>query len=156
MLADELKAVFTEKGLTLATAESCTGGLLGAAITSVPGSSAYYMGGVISYANSAKIDLLGVDPDVLEQAGAVSIQTAEEMARGARERFKVDGALSITGIAGPGGGTEEKPVGLTFMALAEEGRITIQRLMGHGSREENRNDAVEIALKWLIEWAQTY
>ncbi len=103
-----------ERGLHLATAESCTGGLIAARLTSVPGSTDVITGGIVSYANEVKIEQLGVPPELIEQHGAVSAEVAEAMARGARERLGVDVAVSVTGIAGPGGGTEEKPVGLVF------------------------------------------
>jgi nicotinamide-nucleotide amidase len=103
-----------ERGLTLATAESCTGGLVAARLTAVPGSSDAIVGGIVSYANGVKIDQLGVPAALIEKHGAVSAEVAEAMARGARERLGVDVAVSVTGVAGPGGGTEEKPVGLVY------------------------------------------
>jgi nicotinamide-nucleotide amidase len=106
-----------KRGLTIATAESCTGGLVGHRITNVPGSSSYFLGGVVSYSNEAKSDLIGVDPRLIEEHGAVSEAVAKAMAVGAAKRFGTDYAVAITGIAGPDGGTPEKPVGLTYIAV---------------------------------------
>jgi nicotinamide-nucleotide amidase len=109
--------ILIQKSLTIAVAESCTGGLIGHMITSVPGSSADFMGGRISYSTQAKCDLLSVSPETLKQFGAVSHETAKEMATGVRDRFNTDIGLSVTGIAGPDGGTKEKPVGTVFMGF---------------------------------------
>lgn len=121
---DTLEAVvgrmLAERGLTLATAESCTGGRVGDAITNVPGSSAYYRGGVIVYGNSTKIDLAGVDEAALAEDGAVSERVARQLAEGVRQRLGADLGLSTTGIAGPGGGTPEKPVGTVWLGYADE------------------------------------
>jgi nicotinamide-nucleotide amidase len=103
-----------ERNYSLATAESCTGGLIAARLTSVPGSTDVIVGGIVSYANEVKVEQLGVAPELIEEYGAVSAEVAEAMARGARDRFGVDVAVSVTGIAGPGGGTQEKPVGLVY------------------------------------------
>ncbi|MBK4731513.1 competence/damage-inducible protein A [Oxynema sp. CENA135] len=117
-LASVVGRLLLESGQTIAVAESCTGGGLGQLITAVAGSSSYFMGGVISYDNQVKIALLGVDPAVLEREGAVSATVAEQMARGVRDRLGTDWGVSITGIAGPGGGSEAKPVGLVYIGLA--------------------------------------
>ena len=112
-----------DRGWTLATAESCTGGLVAAGLTAIPGSSDVVVGGIVSYANEVKIGELGVPAELIEEHGAVSAEVAEAMARGARERLGVDVAVSVTGVAGPGGGTEEKPVGLVyFHAETPDGR----------------------------------
>ena len=116
--AQKLVDSATEKGITIATAESCTGGLIGAAITAIPGSSTPFKGGIIAYDNAVKTKLLGVSPSVLGKYGAVSQKTAERMAVGAIERLGVDMAVSVTGVAGPSGGSEEKPVGTVWMGVA--------------------------------------
>ncbi|MBP0012857.1 MAG: competence/damage-inducible protein A [Roseofilum sp. SID2] len=127
-LADVVGKLLLESGQTLAVAESCTGGGLGAAITAVPGSSAYFRGGVIAYDNQVKIGLLGVNPDDLGAYGAVSDRIAEQMATGIQQKLNTDWALSITGIAGPGGGTAEKPIGLVYIGLASpNGEVTHYR-----------------------------
>ena len=116
-----------ELGLTLATAESCTGGLLGHRITGVSGSSDYYLGGVVSYNNKAKMELLGVKKQTLEKFGAVSEETVREMAQGVQSLFKSDLGISISGIAGPTGGSPEKPVGLIYIGLSSEKEVTIKK-----------------------------
>ena len=127
-LASAVGRRLVERGETLAVAESCTGGLLGALITDVPGASRYFTGGVISYANEAKRDLLGVPQDVLDTHGAVSEPVAEAMAAGVRARLKADRALAITGIAGPTGGTPTKPVGLIYVGLSGPDGTRVQML----------------------------
>lgn len=135
-LADVLGALLAEQGRTIAAAESFTAGAIGAAITAVPGASRYFLGGVTAYSNRAKETMLGVSAATLARHGAVSEETAQEMAAGARERFGADLAVSSTGIAGPDGGTSEKPVGLVYLGLATgEGAISTRHLVG-GSREE--------------------
>ena len=114
-------AALRERGLTLALAESCTGGGIAAMLTDVPGSSSFFLLGAVAYANSAKTTLLGVDPDILEEHGAVSEAVARAMARGARERAGSDLALSVTGVAGPGGGSEDKPVGTVWFGVCGAG-----------------------------------
>ncbi|MGH2356722.1 MAG: CinA family protein [Candidatus Limnocylindria bacterium] len=134
-------------GWRLSTAESSTGGLIGHAITMIPGASAYYVGGVICYTNQAKQVELGVPRELIEQHGAVSAEVAEAMAEGARHRFGVELGLATTGIAGPDGGSEGKPVGLHFVAAAFRGRPTLveQRAFGH-DREGNKAAAALLAL----------
>ena len=117
-LAAVLGRMLAERRLTLATAESCTGGMIGEALTDIPGSSAYYLGGTVTYANSAKGEMLGVDDALIDAHGAVSEQVARAMAEGIRERLGADIAVSVTGIAGPGGGTPEKPVGTVWIGIA--------------------------------------
>ncbi len=140
-----------ETGLTLATAESCTGGLLAKLLTDVPGSSEYYIGGVISYSNKVKIGLLGVRPETLKKYGAVSADTAKEMAEGVRDAISTDLSLAITGIAGPGGGTVEKPLGTVFIALSSLGEDTsLLELHLKGTRAGIRAQSAEAALKLLL------
>ncbi len=143
------------RGWWLAVAESCTGGLLGHRITNVPGASAYFRGGVIAYANEVKMQLLGVPEAVLLKHGAVGEPTVRAMAWGVKERLQADVALAISGIAGPGGGTPEKPVGTTWIALATPEGIQARRYRFSGSREENKWQATEAALQWLLEVLQT-
>jgi nicotinamide-nucleotide amidase len=136
-------------GFTLAVAESCTGGLISERLTNVPGSSAYFIEGVITYSNEAKTRLLGVDPKLIKEFGAVSKQVARDMARGVRHRAKTDFGLAVTGIAGPGGGTEERPVGLVYIALADDAHTEHKRLMLPGDRELIRWRASQAALDML-------
>jgi len=133
-------------GRTLAVAESCTGGLLAQMLTSVPGSSAWFLGGVVSYANEAKEKLLGVSPRYLEKFGAVSSAVALGMAQGVRRRFAVDVGVSVTGIAGPSGGTAEKPVGLVFIGLDSGRTVLHQRHLFEGNRGQVRQQAARCAL----------
>ena len=134
---------------TLAVAESCTGGLIAQRLTSVPGSSKYFIEGVVTYANESKMRLLGVDKNVIREFGAVSQQVARDMARGVRDRAQTDFGLAVTGIAGPDGGTEEKPVGLVFIALADDAHTEHKRLMIPGDRELIRWRASQAALDML-------
>ncbi|MCL5734457.1 MAG: competence/damage-inducible protein A [Actinobacteria bacterium] len=136
-------------GLTLSVAESCTGGLLGKRVTEVPGSSDYFVGGVISYDNMAKTRILGVRDDLIAQQGAVSADVAEAMARGVASLLATDCALSVTGVAGPGGGTEEKPVGLVYIGCAIRGVVEVERLRLFGRREQIRERASLSALDLL-------
>jgi nicotinamide-nucleotide amidase len=136
-------------GYTLAVAESCTGGLIAQRLTDVPGSSKYFIEGVVAYANDAKTRALGVEPVLLLEHGAVSAPVAEAMAAGIRNRARTDFGLSITGIAGPGGGTEEKPVGLVFIALAGEAHTEHRRMIIPGDRNLIRWRASQAALDLL-------
>lgn len=137
-LSAEVINLATEKGVTVATAESCTGGLIGAAITSIPGSSTPFKGGIIAYDNAVKTKLLAVSPSVLGKYGAVSEKTAQRMAAGAIERLNVDVAVSVTGVAGPGGGSEDKPVGTVWIGLAQKGQPPIARLFNFGDIGRNK------------------
>lgn len=152
-MADEPETALGEmlaaRRLTLAVAESCTGGLLGQRITSVSGSSRYFLGGIISYSNSAKIQQLGVDPVTLECKGAVSVETASQMARGACKMFGADLGVSITGIAGPEGGSVEKPVGLVFVGASHGDRCEVGEYHFDGGREEIRMQASQAALELI-------
>lgn len=137
------------RGEVLGTAESCTGGLLGARLTSVPGSSAWYAGGVVSYSNAVKESALGVPGALIEGHGAVSAEVAGAMARGARERLGCAWAIAVTGVAGPGGGTPEKPVGLVYVAIAGPDEVQVHDLRLHGDRERIRMRTCTIALHLL-------
>ena len=143
-----------ERGLKLALAESCSGGLLGSRITDVPGSSEYFVGGVIAYAYEAKVELLGVTWATLNSKGAVSRETVLEMARGVRERMKAHLAVSVSGIAGPGGGTPEKPVGTTWIGLVAQDGEWAKVFQFSGNREENKVLAVDAALQLLLDYLQ--
>ena len=153
-LAERLQGLCLGRGLTVATAESCTGGLVAAAITEVPGSSGYFAGGVVAYADAAKAALLGVPEAALDAHGAVSAQVAVAMASGARARFDTTLAVSITGVAGPDGGSDEKPVGLTYIGLARSAGVEVRRLQLGGDRGGNREGAARAALEWLIDAAE--
>ncbi|MCX7838735.1 MAG: CinA family protein [Anaerolineae bacterium] len=137
---------------TLAIAESCTGGLLTHRLTNVPGSSAYIIASVIAYAYEAKVIALGVSWDTLNRFGAVSAETATEMARGARERFSATLGLAITGIAGPGGGTPEKPVGLVYLALDDARQTMVERHVWSGNRVQNKEQSAQAALELLYRY----
>lgn len=150
-LPDEVGALLARHGFTLSVAESCTGGLLGDLLTSVPGSSGYFVGGVIAYSDRVKAGLVGVSRDTLRAHGAVSEAVAGEMASGARRLFGTDLALSVTGIAGPTGGTPQKPVGLVFVALGGPGGVQIQRHLFHGDRAAVKRQSAEAALRLLLQ-----
>lgn len=145
-------SLLTAKKQTLAVAESCTGGLLTHRLTNVPGSSGYLIGGFVAYAYEAKVAALGVTWDTLNRYGAVSPETALAMARGARDRLGSTLGLSITGIAGPGGGMPGKPVGLTYIALVGEPGETVQRYVWPGDRIKNKELSAEAALVVLREY----
>jgi PncC family amidohydrolase len=150
-LVRRLAARLGETGQTLSTAESCTGGLLAAAITDLPGSSSFFSGGLIPYTNRMKHELLGVPEDLLKAKGAVSAEVAVAMAQGARERLGTDLALSVTGIAGPAADGTEKPVGLTFIGLAGPELVLVRQFNWKGDRWENRRLSVEAALNLALE-----
>ncbi len=151
-LARTVGDVLRARGWTLAVAESCTGGLLGHLITDVAGSSDYFVGGVIAYSNAAKQELLGVRTATLAQYGAVSEPAAREMAARARHLLRADVALAVTGIAGPGGGTLEKPVGLVYIALDAADRRECRRYVWDGDRTTNKLQSARAALTILCEW----
>jgi len=150
-LADELGALLAREGLTVSVAESCTGGLLGSLITDRPGSSVYFMGGVIAYADQVKRDELGVPAALLTRHGAVSREVALAMAEGIRARFGTSLAASTTGIAGPDSDGSNKPVGLTYIAIVSEWGSRCEQYMFSGNRWANRRQAAEQALHLLIE-----
>jgi PncC family amidohydrolase len=144
-------AALVGRGWTVAVAESCTGGLLGAALTAVPGSSRYVRGGVIAYDNDVKRALLEVDGDVLERHGAVSQEVALAMARGARRRLETDVGVGITGVAGPGAEEDGKPAGLVYVAVATPTADRVVRLDEDRGREANRAAAVTAALRLVLD-----
>lgn len=150
-LVEALVKKLIEKKLTISTAESCTGGLIASEITSVAGSSEIFGSGYVTYANSAKMKMLGVEDKTLADFGAVSEQTAKEMAEGAKAASGADIAVSVTGIAGPGGGTPEKPVGLVYAALADNDGTIVQKFNLDGSREKVRGRTVKNVLKMVIQ-----
>ena len=162
---DELESVvgsiLRDRGQTVSTAESCTGGLLGHRLTNVPGSSAYYVLGIVAYSNQAKISELGIDPDLIDKHGAVSSQVAEVLARNVREKSSSDFGLGVTGIAGPDGGTPEKPVGLVFTALSWNGGQHVLKNIFLGSRERVKFQSSQKILDMLRlhlqgqDWHQT-
>ena len=155
MLEEELGEKLRDRKLTIAVAESCTGGLLGSKITDVAGSSEYFLGGVIAYQNEVKESLLHVPQDVIAAHGAVSAQTVEAMAVGCRDLFKCDIAVSITGIAGPGGGSAEKPVGLVYVGLATASDVISRRFQWDGSRIQNKESSVRAAMEMILAALQT-
>lgn len=137
-------------GRTLVTAESCTGGGIGAALTAVPGSSAVYKGGIISYTNEIKERFLGVDHQVLEKYGAVSAVVAEAMAAGAKAAMNADIAVSVTGLAGPGGDDYGNPVGTVYIGYASDREVFSRCFLFNGDRQEIRNQATEAALQVVL------
>lgn len=148
-VAEKLVELLKVRGLTCATAESCTGGGVGSAITAVPGSSAVFAGGVISYSNEVKRNILGVSADILQTVGAVSSETAAQMAEGVRKLLKTDLAVSLTGIAGPDGGSDEKPVGLVWFGLATKDGVRTEKCIFRGDRAQVRAQAITHALGML-------
>lgn len=140
-----------EKNISVATAESCTGGKIASAVTDVPGASGIFGYGVVTYSNEAKVKILGVSQSTLDAHGAVSEETAYEMAKGLRKLSGAAVAVSVTGIAGPGGGSAEKPVGLVYMGLAVNGEIFVKKNLFKGDRDEIRRQTVETALCWIAE-----
>jgi len=147
----KLKRLF----LTVSAAESVTGGLIGSRLTDVAGSSDYYLGGVVAYSNDAKVKLLGVKQETLTAHGAVSEPTAREMAEGVRHSFGTDIGLAVTGIAGPGGATRDKPVGLMWLAVSAKGYSEARSIRLSGDRLENKAGAAEAVLKLLEDFLDT-
>ena len=151
-LAVDVGRALAERGWMLATAESCTGGLLAGAITDVAGSSGWFDRGLVTYSNEAKVDLLGVAPDTLARFGAVSEATVREMAVGALSHSRADVAVAITGVAGPAGGTPDKPVGLVWFAWAlRDGRADAESRHFEGDRAAVRDASVGVALRGILE-----
>jgi PncC family amidohydrolase len=145
-----------KNNLTIATAESCTGGLLAHSLTNISGSSEYFDRGVVTYSNKAKMDLLKVSPTILQKYGAVSLQTAKAMAIGVRDSANVDIGISITGIAGPTGGTKEKPVGLVFIGIATYNSSEVQHFIFSKDRLQNKEETCKKALEILLDTLQNW
>lgn len=151
-LSLQLGEVLIRKNMRVVLAESCTGGGLAEEITAVQGSTAWFERGYVTYSNASKIEMLGVSPETIETYGAVSQQTAKEMAEGALKHSHGDISLSITGIAGPSGGTPEKPVGTVWFGLADKsGRCEARHGQFTSGRKNVRSSSIEFALKWLLE-----
>lgn len=140
------------RGLKLGLAESCTGGLIADRLTNIPGSSDYFLGGIVAYAYEAKVALLGVSWETLRSFGAVSRETVLEMARGARRALGSDLALSVSGIAGPGGGTPEKPVGTTWIGLVAPDGEWARHLVWEGDRIQNKRSSAEAAIQLVADY----
>ena len=151
-LEQEVGNLLRQKGLTLGLVESATGGLISHLITNISGSSDYYKGSVTAYSNEAKIEIVGVKADTIDQYGAVSPQVAEEMAQRGRKVLAADICLSDTGIAGPAGATPGKPLGLFYIGLSHQAGTYSQKQTFQGNREQNKRLAAEAALGWLKEY----
>ncbi|MEP6943954.1 MAG: CinA family protein [Betaproteobacteria bacterium] len=150
-LADRLGRVALARGIMLAAAESCTGGMVAGALTAVPGSSQWFERGFVTYSNEAKAEMLGVSLATLERGGAVSVETASEMAVGALQGSRADWSVAVTGVAGPDGGTAQKPVGTVCFAWAGPAGLTTERTLLGGSRAEVREESVRRALQGLLD-----
>lgn len=148
--AETLGKLLLAKKLTLSTAESCTGGLIGAALTSIPGSSQWFRGGIIAYDNRIKISLLEVPEGILEKYGAVSEEVVLAMAEGAAKKLNTDCSIAVSGIAGPDGGTEEKPVGLVFIGIYCNGKVEVFKNIFPGTRQDVRKQAVGKSIDYMI------
>jgi PncC family amidohydrolase len=148
-LAEAVLELSRARGWTLATAESCTGGLVGARLTEVPGASDAYVGGIVAYSDDVKRAQLAVRAETLREHGAVSAETAAEMATGARHALAADVAVAVTGVAGPGGGTPDKPVGLVYVTVESPGGDSTERLHLEGDRQAIRAQATDAALRLL-------
>ena len=149
--AEQLIGLLKSKRLRMSAAESCTGGMIGCMMTSVPGSSDVFLGSAVTYSNDAKERILGVSHQTLMDHGAVSMETASEMAKGSIDAYESDVAVSVTGIAGPGGATPEKPVGLVYIAVADGPRVVVTKNLFQGDRQSIRNQTAVEAIKLLIE-----
>jgi len=147
----EIGRVFKKKKITLALAESCTGGLVSDRVTNVSGASVYFLGSVVSYSNAAKESLLSVPKEVIKKYGAVSRQTVLAMAKGAKSVFSSDIAAAVTGIAGPGGGTKGKPAGLAFIAVVSKNRAQTRKIICKGSRGSIKTQFADHVLKIILE-----
>lgn len=152
--AERAGDLLRHRGLSLGIAESCTGGLVSDLVTDVPGSSDYYVGGIVAYSNQSKEQLLGVRRETLDAHGAVSAPCAAEMAAGARRVLQADVAVSVTGIAGPGGGTDEKPVGLTFLHLSAPATELSRHIVWQGDRRANKESSALAALQLVVAYLE--
>ena len=150
--AEEIINIMREKKLTLGTVESATGGLIAHLITGVPGSSDVFRGSIVSYSNEVKRKIVGVRDLTLQEYGAVSLQVAMVMAKGGRKVLGVDICIADTGIAGPGGATPGKPVGLFYLGLAHQDGTFTRQFLFKGTREENKQQAAQAALMWVMEY----
>ena len=148
-LEQKISQKFIERGQTLSLAESCTGGLIGDRLTNIPGASAFFLLGIIAYDYAAKTKILGVPSALLKKHGAVSSEVASKMAQGVRKILKTDYGLGVTGIAGPGGATKTKPVGLVFIALSTRQKTIVKKCLFKGTRLAIKNQACQTALKML-------
>ena len=151
-LLNKVATLLKNKKLTISTAESCTGGLIANSLTNISGSSDYFDRGIVSYSNGSKIELLEISEDMLKKYGAVSEQVAKAMAEGIRKISNVDIGLSTTGIAGPTGGTKEKPVGLVYIAIATSKNTEIKKFIFSGDRMQNKEDTCNAALEIILEY----
>jgi len=151
-LPDNASFKLKKHGMTIATAESCTGGLIAHALTNISGSSDYFDRGVVSYSNKSKVELLGVPEVLINKHGAVSEEVAKAMADGIRKKSKVDIGLATTGIAGPTGGTKEKPVGLVYIAVSNSDRTLVKKFQFTGNRLENKESTCNAALVMLLDY----
>lgn len=149
---DELAELLTSRRKTMCCAESCTGGMIGAVITDMPGASSFFNGSAVTYSNQSKIDVLGVPEDVIASHGAVSAETAEAMALGAARVYSADYSVAVTGIAGPGGATADKPVGLVYIAVSDGSRCIVSRNVFDGDRGAVRSRTVEQAVDLLFDF----
>ena len=154
LLAEKLIEEAALRNVTIALAESCTGGMIAGVLTDIPGASKVFLGSAVTYSNEAKIDILGVDPDIINDHGAVSSHCAEKMAEGAKRIFRSEIALSVTGIAGPDGGSAEKPVGTVWFGISSNDATYTFKKQFCGERALIRNSAVKTALEALLERVQ--
>lgn len=155
LIEEQIGKLLREKHLTLGAVESATGGLISYCITNVPGSSEYFKGAIIAYSNETKIKIVGVKPATINNNGAVCSDTAEEMAAGGRKVLNVDICVADTGIAGPGGATKGKPVGLFYLGLAHKGGTFSRKRTFVGTREQNKQAAADAALSWVKEYLES-
>lgn len=153
-LEQQIGNLLISRGLSLATAESCTGGLVAHHLTNVAGSSAYFYGGIVAYTYEAKVSLLNASWNTLREFGAVSRETVIEMARGGRQALSADIAVSVSGIAGPGGGIPDKPVGTTWVGFSANEGDWARRFVWNGNREENKAQSAQAALQMVLDYLQ--